>query len=113
MAVDRARYNALKAKQFRKYGEGSMAGLDSHRGRTFESANRAINAYNYFAKQERESGSRSGRNLGNRLAASARRIAKDYSTPGNDYQFGTKEQVQAQHNSRYRDIRKSFGMSAG
>ena len=48
-----------------------------------------------------------------RLRASARQIRKDASLRGNDYQYGTREEVKAQHNARYRNIRRSFGMSAG
>lgn len=113
MAVDRNRYNALKAKQYAKYGEGLRTGLDSHKGGTFESANRRIRQYKDQAKIESAAGEDTSRNLSQRLAASARRIAKDYSTRGNDYQYGTKAEVQAQHNARYRNIRAAFGMSAG
>lgn len=49
----------------------------------------------------------------NRQATIARQIRKDASLRGNDYQYGTREQVAAQHNSRYRNIRRAFGMSAG
>lgn len=48
-----------------------------------------------------------------RLRASARQIRKDASLRGNDYQYGTREEVKAQHNARYRNIRAAFGMSAG
>lgn len=48
-----------------------------------------------------------------RIKATVRQIRKDASVRGNDYQYGTKEQVQAQHSARYRNIRRSFGLSAG
>ena len=49
----------------------------------------------------------------NRLRTTARQIRHDASVQGNEYQYGTADEVRAQHNARYRNIRRSFGLAAG
>lgn len=49
----------------------------------------------------------------NRVKTFARLVRHNSSLRGNDYKYGTRDEVKAQHNSRYRNIRRSFGMSAG
>lgn len=65
----------------------------------------------------------SGRNTNGRFASQrtrrvsatdARQIRNDMmSRSQNNYTFGTRAEVQAQHRSRYRQLRRAFGMSAG
>ena len=46
--------------------------------------------------------------------AVGRQIRTDWTSKSqNNYRFGTREEVQAQHNRRYRDLRAAFGMSQG
>lgn len=49
----------------------------------------------------------------NRYRTAARQIRHNSKVRGNDYEYGTREQISAQHNARYRNIRRAFGMSAG
>lgn len=50
----------------------------------------------------------------NRLRTTARQIRNDaISRSQNNYTFGTREEQQAQHRATYRNIRRSFGLSAG
>ena len=84
------------------------------RGIGFEANNQRASNFQEGARSGRQANGAFMRRADRQVsAASARQIRKDISTPGNEYRYGTKEEVQAQHNATYRRLRKAFGMSAG
>lgn len=96
----------------RDTGMKIRARRDSHAG--FEGNRQAANANNARAASGRGQGgqfiSRGDRNAYRTIARAA---AQNQRTNNTHYELGTKAEVQAQHNARYRDLRAAFGMSAG
>ena len=81
---------------------------------TIEAYNSQASFLNAVANDGREGNGRMMRKADkNRIKATARQLRKDGTLRGNEYRQGTKEEVRAQHNARYRALRTAFGMSAG
>lgn len=121
MAVDRerlenARRNRAHRATIRNYFDGSYAAqLATTPHQSYESARNAARNWKGYEGYENSRGKfvKFNSKERNSLKSVGRQIIHNYSTRGNDYQYATREQVQAQHNSRYRNIRRAFGMSAG
>lgn len=108
MAVDRNRLETLRGKGFMRYDNRYDNALQRGQG-SFETRRKDAK----WAEDTAKGRFGDDRFMRNSFLADARQIRKDASTRGNDYKYGTKAEVQAQHNSRYRNIRKAFGMTAG
>ena len=81
---------------------------------SFENSRNSAKYYRGLSKETRSyNGSFRRKADRNRDAYIARQISHNSAARGNDYQYGTREEVAAQHNARYRNIRRAFGMSAG
>ena len=113
MAVDRLKYDYLKKKNFARYQ--GVSGSPMRAGGSFEENRERAERYGRFASYNKAQAGMSddNRRLANIFATDTRQIKKDYSLRGNDYKYGTKDEVNAQHRARYRQIRRAFGMSAG
>lgn len=120
MAVDKSRYSQMKRKMSRRsssrYPSEVVSGIASDQsanntGSYEKSRMRASGWDRAFPKDDK--GRFVPKAERNQDKTIARQIRKNSSLRGNDYEFGTKAQVDAQHRSRYRQIRGAFGMSAG
>ena len=108
MAYPRQRKPALRSPYYVS-GPNSRAANDS-----YELSNQFAREYDNIANRGREDNGAFMRKADKaRIKTTARQIRHNVSNPGNDYQYGTREEVAAQHNARYRNIRRAFGMSAG
>lgn len=110
MAYDRQRKPARRSSDYVPF----MAQASRSINATYNEKSRQADYFDNLANRGREKNGAYMRKADQgRLRTTARQIRHDASLRGNDYQYGTREQVQAQHNARYRNIRRSFGMSAG
>lgn len=121
MAVDKSRYAQMKRKTARRkpasFPSDIVGGIARNNSAAAEGSYEQARMNAKVWDRTRKTDSLSGKftRKADRIQDKtiARQIRKNSSVRGNDYQYGTKEQVQAQHNSRYRNIRRAFGMSAG
>lgn len=106
----RRRQSALRGRDYVPH----MSQASRILNKSYEEKSRQADYFDNLANRGRESNGAFMRKADKGvIKTAARQIRRDASLRGNDYRYGTREEVAAQHNARYRNIRRSFGMSAG
>ena len=102
------------ARRFTKDDVRELTGHARRMDRASGNNNYSNWAAAYYAKARRgHDGTFASKADRSAMRTVSRQLSRDVSRRGNDYRFGTKEEVKAQHDARLRDLRAAFGMAGG